>query len=202
VLARLHAVEGRAGEKAFENRLWAIAAALTPEHQVASYTQAIMDLGATVCTRSKPRCPECPLQLQCLAFARNQQSAFPASRRRAARRTREVWMLLATREDGSVQLLQRPARGIWGGLWSPPEFVDREAAVRSLPAGLSVDRLPTVRHAFTHFDLVIQPLRAQVPEPWPADAVAESGVSQSLWYNPAHPAQVGLPAPVAQLLKV
>jgi A/G-specific adenine glycosylase len=202
VLARLHAVEGRPGEKAFENTLWAIATELTPEDQVARYTQAIMDLGATLCTRSKPRCTDCPLQSQCAAFASNQQSAFPASRRRAVRRTREVWMLLATREDGSVQLLQRPARGIWGGLWSLPEFADSDAAERAVPAGTSIDVLPTVRHAFTHFDLVIQPLRAQVPGRWPGDAVAEPGGSPSLWYNPAHPAQVGLPAPVAQLLKV
>jgi A/G-specific adenine glycosylase len=204
VLARLYAVEGRAGQKAFENQLWLLATQLTPNQDVAVYTQAIMDLGAMVCTRSKPQCEVCPLSAQCVAYATNRQSAFPASRRKRTRPKREVWMLLARRDDGSVRLLQRPARGIWGGLWSPPEFADREAAERSLPAGARAQMLPSLQHAFTHFDLLIQPIQARVPAHWAGNSgVADAALElKSLWYNPAHPLRVGLPAPVAQLLQM
>jgi A/G-specific adenine glycosylase len=200
VLSRLFAVPGRTGEREFENELWRLAALLTPVARVAQYTQAIMDMGATLCTRRKPRCDECPLATRCAAHAAGAEQDYPAPRKPLNRRQREVWLLFAQRADGAVQLARRPEQGVWGGLWSAPEFESRAAveqfiAVRSgnIPA---LREGPPLLHVFTHFDLLIHPLWARVAA---ADAVAEA--PGMLWYNAALPASVGLPAPIAQLLK-
>jgi A/G-specific adenine glycosylase len=194
VLARLFEVEGRTGERAFEARLWEYAEALTPGKDVARYTQAIMDLGATLCTRRNPRCGECPLAAQCRARATGRQHEFPAPKKALRRRKREVWMLLARRGDGSVQLVQRPPTGVWGGLWSPPEFAEAASLHADLPPGATTREAAVLQHAFTHFDLTIRPVWAEVGDSW---QVAEV----TLWYNAARPAQVGLPAPIVQLLR-
>jgi A/G-specific adenine glycosylase len=199
VLSRLFAVTGRSGERAFEEELWRLSDLLTPQHRVAQYTQAIMDLGATLCARRNPRCGECPLQPRCAARAAGRQHDLPAPRKPLRRVQREVWMLLARREDGSIRLRQRPAAGIWGGLWAPPEFATRAGLLESLDsagAASMLDGTP-VPHAFTHFDLLIHPV-------WVRAAAASGTVADAadcLWYNAARPAQVGLPAPVVQLLQ-
>jgi A/G-specific adenine glycosylase len=195
VLSRLFAVQGRTGERAFENELWRLATVLTPPERVAQYTQAIMDLGATLCTRRQPRCGACPLQARCAAHAAGTEHDFPAPKKPLRRSQREVWMLLAQRADGSVRLVQRPPAGVWGGLWSPPEFPTRDAAIAALGvAGVTRDA-PPVHHAFTHFDLLIHPLWAM------RGAVAVAEARDELWYNAARPAEIGLPAPIAQLLQ-
>ncbi len=192
VLARLFGIEGRPGERAFENELWRVAERETPAQDVATYTQAIMDLGATLCTRRNPECTRCPMSAVCVANATGRQHALPAPRKAKARGQREVVMLLAQREDGSVWLQQRPPSGIWGGLWSPPEFATHGEAEGLLPGAADGQQLPPIDHVFTHFDLRILPLLAAAPEGWnPA----------GLWYNPRRPARVGLPAPVATLLE-
>jgi len=197
VLARLFGVEGRPGERAFENALWAHAGRETPVQDVDVYTQAIMDLGATLCTRRNPDCALCPLADHCVARASGRQHALPAPRKARERPQREVVLLLAHREDGSVWLAQRPDRGIWGGLWSPPEFATAGAADAALPGAADGQALPAIDHAFTHFDLRIQPLLAAAPEDW----AGEGGAASGLWFNPRRPARVGLPAPVASLLE-
>jgi A/G-specific adenine glycosylase len=198
VLSRLFAVPGRSGEREFESRLWRLATLLTPVEGVAQYTQAIMDLGATLCTRRQPRCEACPLVQRCLAHAQGNVHDYPAPKKPLKRKSREVWMLFARRADGSVRLVKRPAHGVWGGLWSPPEFASREAAgeAASLAKGGSAQReAPSLQHAFTHFDLLIHPVWVDAQD---AHVVAE--VPESLWYNAARPASVGLPAPIIQLL--
>jgi A/G-specific adenine glycosylase len=174
---------------------------LTPRENVARYTQAIMDLGATVCTRARPACGECPLESRCQGRALGRPQDFPAPRKARPRREREVWMLLARRDDGSVRLVQRPARGIWGGLWSPPEYASQEEVERAV--GHSLQPMDELRHVFTHFDLVIRPLRLDVSEGMSSlgmDCVADSS-AKSMWYNPARPEAIGLPAPVTALIR-
>jgi A/G-specific adenine glycosylase len=201
VLARVHAVPGAAGERAFEQRLWQLAEAETPVEEVATYTQAIMDLGATLCTRRQPRCAGCPLAGHCRALAAGDPQRFPAARRAPKRRQVERWMLFARRGDGAVQLVRRPARGVWGGLWTPPEFDSRDSARAAAgPAGDLREAAP-VQHSFTHFDLTIRPLwfEARDAQSGTPAGVAEGPV-ESLWYNPGAPANIGLPAPIAALL--
>jgi A/G-specific adenine glycosylase len=200
VLSRFFSVPGRTGERVFENELWRLATQLTPAERVAQYTQAIMDLGATLCTRRNPRCGECPLQDRCAAHATGRQHEFPAPKKPLKRRQREAWMLFKQDADGAVQLTRRPERGVWGGLWSPPEFESREALEQSVAAqsgevAVLREGAPLL-HVFTHFDLLIHPVWVCVRE----TVVVAEGFA-SLWYNAALDPRVGLPAPIAQLLK-
>ena len=200
VLARCFGMRGDRGARAAEQQLWRRAEQCTPARQAATYTQAIMDFGATLCTQRTPACERCPLRRDCVAYRTGKVAELPRPRARIARRTRSVVMLLASRADGHLLLQRRPPRGIWGGLWTPPEFHDVGAATQFCGARLAAARLeseslPPVHHAFTHFDLEITPLRAR------CEALA--GVMEgaaTLWYNPLEPARVGLPAPIAALL--
>jgi len=200
VLARHHGVDGPIDDNATLARLWQLADAETPAADVAVYTQAIMDLGATLCTRSRPRCAECPLAVDCRASIEARQHQLPAAKRpRAARKQRRAVMLVA-RHAGSVLLVQRPPSGIWGGLWCLPEFADRDSATqyaaRQLArATLASAPLPDIEHSFTHFDLVITPIEVRCHDP---REVKEAG---ELWYDLARPARVGLPAPIKILLE-
>jgi A/G-specific adenine glycosylase len=193
VLSRYFAVQDVA-------RLWPLSEKCTPEANVGVYTQAIMDLGATVCTRRKPLCIYCPLASGCVARRTGRQHEFPAPRQMKPRRARHVFMLVAIARDGGVFLERRPESGIWGGLWCLPEF-DSESAARSfamqvlLDASVEPQRLELIEHAFTHFDLAITPLLTHCAGP--AGVMDEP---KSLWYNPREPGSVGLPAPIKSLL--
>jgi A/G-specific adenine glycosylase len=203
VLARHHAIDGAPDENATLSRLWELAEQETPANSVATYTQAIMDLGATLCTRHQPRCADCPIAADCRARIESRQEELPAvRRRRAARKMRRAVMLVA-RHESAVLLVQRPASGIWGGLWCLPEFGDRDAAAqfasRSLArATVAPASLPEIEHSFTHFDLVITPLVARCQG---ARGVGEPGEGTQLWYDLAQPARIGLPAPIKTLLE-
>lgn len=200
VLSRVFGIEGSPSERAVEQQLWQLAEACTPSKNSAIYTQAIMDLGATVCVRRHPSCERCPLASSCLARFSGRQHELPAPKvrkPRAARRAKQCWLLLTENESGAVFLERRPDRGIWGGLWCPPEF-ESEAACLARAQGDAVERLPSIHHAFTHFDLEIFPVRVKRSV---AAAVMES--APSLWYNARHSAgaaRVGLPAPIKELL--
>ena len=201
VLARFYLIAGVPTQRAVEQRLWELAEACTPEQDVAVYTQAIMDLGATVCVRRRPLCTVCPLEQGCGARRAGRQHEIPTARPRAARRTRTVVMLFAQRHDGAVLLERRPERGIWGGLWCPPQFPSVEAAqlfaaTRLQAAEVDAHAQGIVRHAFTHFELEISPLHARC-NGW--GGVMDSALA--LWYNPAQPERLGLPAPVTTLLQ-
>jgi A/G-specific adenine glycosylase len=199
VLSRHFAIDGAPEAASTQAALWRLAEDCTPQREVAGYTQAIMDLGATLCTRSRPRCADCPLQGSCRARAEGRQLSLPAKRARRVRPQRSVYMLVARRGDGAVLLERRPTRGIWGGLWSLPEFTDAGAAaeycaVRLRHAGPATSGAP-LHHAFTHFDLAITPLHVA--------CAAQGGVldgTGQLWYNSALPERIGLPAPVQQLI--
>ena len=199
VLARFYAVDGAPDESATLETLWRLADDNTPANDVAVYTQAIMDLGATLCTRGKPRCDVCPVAADCRARIEGRQSELPAAKRkRAVRRQRHAFMLVARRAT-EVLLVQRPPSGIWGGLWCLPEFDHRDAAeqfaVTTLAnATLARAALPDIAHSFTHFDLVITPVVAKCR----GDARVRDGAA--LWYDLTHPARVGLPAPIKTLL--
>lgn len=201
VLSRYFAVEGAAEDAATQAELWQRAVVCTPDAQVASYTQAIMDLGATLCTRSRPLCMHCPLSEGCAALRAGRVAQLPATRRRRSRPQRQMILLLAVRDDGAVLLRQRPPQGVWGGLWVPPQFEEAAGAqefcaLQLRGAVLGTEPLPVVHHAFTHFDLAITPLRARC-----ADAAATLMEAPGwLWYNAREPARVGLPAPIAALL--
>ncbi len=203
VLTRYHAVEGWPGDTRVARELWSLAEHHTPHERVRDYTQAIMDLGATLCGRSRPDCARCPLSGDCLAYARGTPQRYPTPRRRRERPCRETSMLIVQADDGAVLLQRRPAAGVWGGLYCFPEPEDDESASqwcrRQLGARRCRDhRLPSLTHAFTHFELTIHPVLVRL-ESLPA-AVMEG--EEWLWYKREQSRQVGLPAPVARLLDV
>ena len=202
VLARYFGVPGNSSERGVAQRLWELSERCTPHAQVDAYTQAIMDLGATVCVRRKPLCTHCPLSLKCFARRTGRQHELPAPRVSRTRRQRRVFMVVALQDDGSVLLERRPESGVWGGLWCLPEFATATAAGAFLrtalrAAAIKPQPLSDIQHAFTHFDLAITPLLVRCAGAW---AVREEGAQPSLWYNIREPARIGLPAPITTLL--
>ncbi|NGX17575.1 A/G-specific adenine glycosylase [Wenzhouxiangella sp. XN24] len=201
VLARVHAVPGWPGTAAVERRLWALAEEHTPAGRVADYTQAIMDLGATVCRRGRPICPACPLAARCEAHRQQRETEFPAPRPRRARPLRRVRMLLLRDAAGALLLERRPPQGIWGGLWCPPELGEESApgwATRMLDAPVVArEPLATLRHGFTHFELEIEPVPADLCAP--PRTLMEPG--RWVWYNARSPAKLGLAAVVSRLIE-
>ena len=201
VLARYFAVSGARGERASEARLWELAGHCTPEARSAEYTQAIMDLGATVCVRRRPLCAQCPLHAGCIARRTARQHELPAPRRRPALRPqRRAFMVVALEKSGTVLLERRPESGVWGGLWCLPEFTTATAAAAFIRNTLGVlegatEPLATLEHAFTHFDLTIKPLLVQCAG---TPFLVEEG--HGVWYNLREPARIGLPAPISTLL--
>lgn len=200
VLARHFGVEGFPGEAAVAQRLWELAEASTPHTRLADYTQAMMDLGATLCTRSRPACERCPIAASCVARASGRQALLPTPRPKKARPERHAVALLLQRDDGAVYLEQRPAAGLWGGLWSLPQFDDDAAAqqwllargMRTVAAHVQLD---IYHHAFTHFDLALTP---RVLRALGADAIADD--DRHCWYDPAAPLRIGLAKPTVDLM--
>ena len=198
VLARHHALEGAADDRATVEELWSLAERHTPALDVAIYTQAIMDLGATICRAPKPACELCPVASDCRARLAGREMELPTQKARRAVRKRRRAVMLVARRASEVLLVQRPPSGIWGGLWCLPEFGDRDAAeayagAELAHAKLAVAALPEIEHRFTHFDLVITPVVARCR--------GSAGVKEgALWYDLERPARVGLPAPIKALL--
>ncbi len=200
VLARYHAVHGWPGNGAVLRELWALSETVTPSHDVAAYNQAMMDLGATLCRRGTPDCVSCPLQAECRARQQGIQRELPSSRPRKTLPVRKVHMLLLQDSQQAVWLQQRPPSGIWGGLWSFPEFED--AAVmhdwldeKALKTKLQVRAV--VRHTFSHFHLDITPCVVRLQNP----AFSVMDGAGGVWYNTRQPGALGLPAPVQRLLQ-
>ncbi len=200
VLARHRAIAGWPGQSATLKQLWQLAEALTPSERVADYTQAIMDLGATACSRSKPDCGACPVSDDCLAHERGEQALYPGKKPKKALPLRHTQMLMIENPAGEWLLEKRPERGIWGGLWSFPELAsDLSAAdhcAGELGAPAQAEHWPTLRHTFSHYQLDIQPVHLKLARQ-PA-AVMEAG--RQLWYNSRTAPDIGLAAPVQQLL--
>ena len=193
VLCRHFAIEGFPGQAAVERELWALAEALLPPADIEAYTQGIMDLGATLCTRSRPDCPACPLADSCQARAAGRQDELPVARPRpAVPERRAVFVLIS---DGRNLLLERrPPSGLWGGLLVPPEGDAQAVLARFGTHAEECRELPPLRHAFTHFRLTMLPVLCRVR---PATIVAENGLS---WVPLDEAADAGVPAPVRKLI--
>ena len=200
VLARHRGVEGFPGSAKVEARLWPLAEALLPERDVGTYTQALMDLGATVCTRAKPDCRACPVARDCVALATGRVDDLPSPRPRKALPRRAVRVLLIER-SGKILFEKRPPAGIWGGLVSLPEFpldADASAAVRiRFGADITLhEELPPIAHGFTHFALTLHPQRARAQR-WPERAETPG----TIWLTPAEARGAALPAPIRRLVR-
>ncbi|WP_154124506.1 A/G-specific adenine glycosylase [Grimontia hollisae] len=205
-LSRHFAVEGWPGKKPVENRLWELAEENTPAEGVQRYNQAMMDMGAMICTRSKPKCYLCPVNHSCEANAMSRQSDFPGKKPKKTLPEKETCFVLFQYRD-QIWLEQRPPAGLWGGLWCLPETSEQTAAsfVASKLAASSFEtpeHLTAFRHTFSHFHLDIVPIRVKLhhkPDNIGANGIMEG--NRGLWYNLNKPAKVGLAAPVQKLLE-
>ncbi|KAA0416683.1 A/G-specific adenine glycosylase [Salmonella enterica] len=199
VLARCYAVSGWPGKKEVENTLWTLSEQVTPARGVERFNQAMMDLGAMVCTRSKPKCTLCPLQNGCIAAAHESWSRYPGKKPKQTLPERTGYFLLL-QHNQEIFLAQRPPSGLWGGLYCFPQFA-REDELREWLAQRHVNadnltQLNAFRHRFSHFPRDIVPMWLPVSS---LDAGMDEG--SALWYNLAQPPSVGLAAPVERLLQ-
>ena len=199
VLSRLSGELVWTGLPTVEKRLWALAERLLPDDGFADYTQALMDLGATVCTRSAPRCDLCPVRAFCTAAANGDTARIPAPRPKKAVPTRSCVVVWVRNTKGAHYLEKRPSSGIWGALWSLPQFEDVDsardwAASQGYLEGVLLD---PVRHVFTHFKLDITPLHLAVP----ATRAHQATASDALWADADTLATLGIPAPIRKLLE-
>lgn len=202
VLARVLAIDEWPGTPKIMRKLWEIAIQLTPEARVSNYNQAMMDLGAMVCTRSQAKCTSCPLTYCCKAFKQNNVKAYPVSKPKKALPQRSAYFLVLKNNANETLLIKRPPTGIWGGLWSLPEC--------SEPATISawskqnfgcelqdVQLLPEVQHIFSHFQLTLIPIHAKIKKFLPLTMEAET----QIWYKKDKQQIIGLPAPIQRILE-
>jgi len=201
-LSRYYGIAGWPGLPAVEKELWTLSENLLPAKRNADYTQAIMDFGATLCTRSKPYCAECPFNKSCVAYLENRVSEFPQKKPGKKIPTRHTLMLVMVNNEDEVLLSRRPDKGVWSGMWSLPEVTQLQEATPLLDqiaknTGPKKIELPEFQHTFSHYHLMIKPYY------WP-DLQARhkiAGQDTMRWQLLADLASVGLPAPVKKLLE-
>ncbi|MFD0950732.1 A/G-specific adenine glycosylase [Paraperlucidibaca wandonensis] len=188
VLARYHALAGDPAKAAVATQFWSLADALTPSQRCGDYTQAMMDLGATLCTRTKPACERCPVQDGCIAYAQGEPARYPEKQRKQPVPRREVTLAIHLHDD-QAWMAQRPSSGIWGGLWSFPEWPS------DTPLPTQAESLPEFVHVFSHFRLNIKPVIIQ--------ATSSLAVSEAAgrWVTLSDLPALGFPAPIYSLLQ-
>jgi A/G-specific adenine glycosylase len=194
VLCRQFGIAGFPGEKAVDRELWALAESLLPVNDIEVYTQGLMDLGATICTRSRPRCDACPVAADCVARRDNRQAELPVSRPKQTTPERSATFVLIL--DGRKLLLhRRPPSGLWGGLLVPPEGEVTDVLPHLGLQLLQQTKLPPLKHAFTHFRLTMQPVLCRVA---PNHVVSEPWFD---WVDIDYAADAGVPTPVKKLIR-
>lgn len=199
VLTRFYALEGWPGQRQVENQLWQYAEQLTSTDRPGAFNQVMMDLGATVCTRSKPACAECPLQKHCQAYALGKQQHFPTPKKKSPLPVRERYFLMLRNQHKDVLLVQRPTQGLWGGLWCFPE-IDTTTCWQETLAHMNIayhehTQWSSFRHTFSHYHLDITPVLVEV------DAVHRVADNSERWVTPTAPGELGLAAPTKKLLR-
>ncbi|MGH1487563.1 MAG: A/G-specific adenine glycosylase [Cellvibrionaceae bacterium] len=202
VLARYHAVDGWPGQAKVADKLWVFAEEHTPTSRAADYTQAMMDLGATLCSRTKPLCTQCPLSADCVGFAQGEPERYPGKKPKKVLPIKTTQLLILQNTKGKILLEQRPPTGIWGGLWSFPELEKEEDALNYCQQyhGSAKKSQPwqSFRHTFSHYHLDIHPVHIHIEKI--CTQVADGNVQN--WYSEEEWQQLGLAAPVKKLLDI
>jgi len=204
VLARYSAIDGWPGKSAVVEKLWLIAETYTPYKRIADYTQAMMDLGATLCTRSSPNCEQCPIEKGCKAFKQGNPQDYPGKKPKKKLPVKSTCFLMIRNSEGALLLEQNPPVGLWGGLWVFPQCESQEQLEETyLKLGIKTDSqqiLDIKRHTFSHFHLDYQPIQISIDNSATiSNQIAEG--SNQVWYNPQNPLSLGMPAPIKALLQ-
>jgi A/G-specific adenine glycosylase len=201
VLSRFNGVYGWPGDTKIAKELWHISERYTPETKTANYNQAMMDLGAMLCTRSRPNCNRCPLLSGCYAFQNNAVSELPTKKPKKALSVKQAFFLLLCNSDKQILLTQRPPTGIWGGLWCLPEFQDFSSLEYWCHHQVNdfsiIDQHSPKRHTFSHYHLDFSTIIVQTKNP--VNFVMEA--NQTVWYKQDEINTLGLPAPIGRLLQ-
>ncbi|KAF3978075.1 MAG: A/G-specific adenine glycosylase [Methylococcales symbiont of Iophon sp. n. MRB-2018] len=201
VLARHYAIAGWSGHTKISNQLWAISTLNTPVKRSADYTQAMMDLGATLCTRSKPLCNQCPISASCLAKIENKVHFLPTAKPTKTIPVKNIFFLILQNQQQQFLLEKRPASGIWGGLWSLLEFDSIENIhLWGLDKNMPVQAIKTLkpqRHTFSHYHLDYTTVLAKTK--MSVNNVMESNAL--VWYKAGQIKSLGLPAPIKKILQ-
>lgn len=215
VLSRVDGVATWPGERETEKMLWQRADSFTPAERFSDYTQAIMDLGATLCTRSKPKCEDCPMQSDCQAYLQNKVAELPVKKPKKEKPVRQAHLLIVQNNNGDVWLEQRPQKGIWGGLWSFPQLDSWQECQTMLESQFccasSLLKWEEFRHTFSHYHLDITPVFAElnsvdrlVKEPseeYQNNRPVKSGLGKWVSREALIKNELGLPAPVQKLVQ-
>jgi A/G-specific adenine glycosylase len=200
VLARFHAISGWTGNTKVAEELWSISQRYTPLVDTAAYTQAMMDMGATLCTRSKPKCDICPLASDCQALVLNRVKHYPEPKPRKHLPTKQSYFLILQNTQHEILMEKRPPIGIWGGLWSLPEFTElAEVSTWCAQQNLVYKQLNCLEkqnHSFSHYHLEYIPVVVKIINP--INNVME--VNSRLWYKAEEIKNLGLPSPIKRLL--
>ncbi|MBL0122721.1 MAG: A/G-specific adenine glycosylase [Betaproteobacteria bacterium] len=200
VFSRHFGVEGDVRSRPVEDALWLIAEKKLPKAEIESYTQGLMDLGATICTRTQPTCLLCPVRRSCVAFNEGRIEELPAKGEKRETPHRQTRMLVIL-SRGEVLLERRPPTGIWGGLWCLPELPVEQDVFEVLHTryalkGRTVRELDRVEHGFTHYSLSIFPVEIAVTGI--AIRAMEPGL---MWVNLEEATGAAIPAPVKRILQ-
>lgn len=205
VLCRFQAINTWPGERETEKELWALAEQLTPKLRTSDYTQAIMDLGATLCTRSKPACDRCPMNLDCKAYEQDLQTELPKSKPKKTVPLRHTRIIFIETDDQYVLLEKRPPTGIWGGLYSLPELT-HELTLKEVSQQCSSQfncalnppiETKKFQHVFSHFKLELQPIEFKCTN---RQAIIHDS-NPFIWVKKDQLNKLGMPAPIAKYLK-
>ncbi len=194
VLARHQAVKGWPGATAVHNTLWDVAEKFTPTNNCKAYNQAMMDLGATVCTRSSPSCLLCPVSADCIAREKNTWQNYPGKKPKTIKPIRQTTFAIMQNTEDQVYLIRRPEQGIWGGLWCFPEISQANSSITE--GADKTEVLAMFRHTFSHFHLDIEPIVFTISEP-----LAELREGGGAWMAIDDAMSKGLAAPVVNLLQ-
>ncbi|MBK1724353.1 A/G-specific adenine glycosylase [Thiocystis violacea] len=201
VLSRHFGIAGWPGKSDVLANLWRLAEHCTPSARTGDYNQGMMDLGATLCTRSRPACDRCPLTDNCVARRQGRQSELPSPRPRKTLPTRSTLMLAVRNADGEILLEQRPPTGVWGGLWSLPETSPETSPEQwcqtylQMPP-LRIEMLPQRRHTFSHYTLIIGIAAIEIDKSPPR---IQDRASQR-WESLASADKLGTPAPISRII--
>ena len=201
VLARHAAISGWPGKSSVLKQLWELSERYTPAYRNADYSQAMMDLGATLCTRSKPECFRCPLNKSCAANKQGNPNDFPGKKPKKVLPIKTTQMLIIQNPLGEVLLEKRPPSGIWGGLWSFPQIgtdIDPHQHCSEIhgTSPRSIKHWQTYRHTFSHFHLDIAPVIVELA----TDINTVMEADRQLWYNVNQPQSIGLATPIKKLM--
>lgn len=200
ILCRYYQVEGWSGQSKVQKELWILINAITPQKRCADFNQALMDLGSSLCSRSKPQCEQCPLQKHCKAYLTQQTAHYPQPKPKKDKPIKTAYLLMIHLPSGEILLEKRPEQGIWGGLWSFPQCQTKEEIAQWLEQHqyTNTDAIifeEAFKHTFSHFHLLITPTIIVIKETYQIN-----DHKTYRWFNQKKPLKLGMPAPIKELI--